>query len=47
MAAASDHAVKTGVTGDELALELLVIRLGEILGGATSRSPSRRAAARG
>jgi len=44
---ASDHAVKTGVTGDELALELLVIRLGEILGGAAQRPASRRAAARG
>lgn len=29
---ASDHAVKTGELGDELALELLVIRLGELLG---------------
>ena len=41
---ASDHAVKTGVTGDELALELLVIRLGEILDAPGPRS--RRAPAR-
>jgi DNA polymerase-3 subunit delta len=39
----SDHAVKTGETGDELALELLVIRLGEILGGAPTRQTSRPA----
>ena len=40
---ASDHAVKTGETGAELALELLVIRLGEILGGTVARPASRGA----
>ncbi len=42
---ASDHAVKTGELGDELALELLVIRLGELLGGRRDArgAPAQRA----
>ena len=40
----ADHAVKTGELADELALELLVIRLGELLG---NRRDAGRAPARG
>jgi DNA polymerase-3 subunit delta len=44
---ASDRAVKTGETGDELALELLVIRLGELLGGTPARAATRAVPDRG
>lgn len=43
---ASDHAVKTGELGDELALELLVIRLGELLGTRRSEAAGARGGAR-